>query len=191
MGRLLAILLTALVVFALGLLQQARQHPPRLLSSDGSAGADFTSTVAGLIDDARERVWVMVYVMRSSGDADDPVRHLITALERAHQRGCDVRVVLDASKKWRSDEIDQKHVDASALLTSLGIPVLVDDLKTRSHSKVVLIDHDLAVIGSHNWTFSALRLNRELSLVVQDARIVADAAGMFLATPGFTEIGGP
>jgi len=184
--RLVAVLLLLAAVLALGWTQQARQRPARVLLSSVDAREigvdDYAGTLIRLVDRARERVWVMMYVARLD---DGPGAGIAEALVRAHRRGVDVRVVLDRSIAWGTDEIDPKHREPAGLLRSQGIAVVVDDLARRSHAKLVLIDDAISITGSHNWTRSALTTNHEASVLAHDPHLVSRFEPMFFEVPGF------
>jgi phosphatidylserine/phosphatidylglycerophosphate/cardiolipin synthase-like enzyme len=151
-----------------------------LLLNQSAARHDYVTTVAQLCDGAERRIWIMMYVVRSSSeDPADPVRILLHKLQAAQQRGVEVALVLDASKAFGSDELDSKHTEAAALCATYNIPVIIDDLERRSHAKVVLLDDHAVVIGSHNWTTPALRFNREASVVIYDQATIKEAEGLF------------
>ncbi|MHC5067879.1 MAG: phospholipase D-like domain-containing protein [Planctomycetota bacterium] len=140
-----------------------------------------------LIDNAGERIWLMDFVMHL-GDDDDPshpVQHLCHRLAAAHARGVDVRVVIDIGKEWGTDRISPKHERAHAFLSKLGVPVFLDEIDRTSHSKVLLIDDHSAIVGSHNWTRSAMLRNRETSVLLHDPVCITDLETLFTDLPNF------
>ncbi|TVR12464.1 MAG: hypothetical protein EA401_08975 [Planctomycetota bacterium] len=184
--RVLLLACLSCAVLFLGWCQQAWQQPPRLLHNN-SGEDNFVATVERAIDEAGSRVWVMLFVLRQENQGSGPVTRLVQALARAKDRGVDVQVVLDQSMRWDSDEIERKHFAAQEWLSHLGVPVLIDSLEQRTHAKTLLIDHDTIIVGSHNWTFSALSRNVELSLKLRSRRLAQQTAEHFHATPGWQE----
>ena len=63
--------------------------------------------------------------------------------------------------------------------------VVLDEEKTTTHAKIVIIDGRTAVVGSHNWTGSALSRNREASLLIDDRPVIAEIENLLLGVPGF------
>lgn len=182
MKRAIILVVLLLLVLLLGWWQQPWQTAPRLLHSQGGTD-DFVSTLEQRFDQAEERIWVMLYVLRQENSGQGPVSRLVSALARARQRGVDVRVVLDQSIRWGSDELDPKHLHAAAWLESHDIPVIIDSLEQRTHAKAILIDSSWLIIGSHNWTFSALARNLELSILIECPRLAAALAEQFRLVP--------
>jgi phosphatidylserine/phosphatidylglycerophosphate/cardiolipin synthase-like enzyme len=91
---------------------------------------------------------------------------LVGALVRAHQRGVQVHVILDANA--------QSHhppVSAVARLVAARIAVSLDAQHTWAHDKVMILDGEIVITGSYNWTVAAEQDNGENLLVIQDPRL--------------------
>jgi phosphatidylserine/phosphatidylglycerophosphate/cardiolipin synthase-like enzyme len=182
--RLLLILLLVFGVIVLGVFAQARREPPRLLGSHGRPGsADYHTSALRLIAGARRHVSVVLYVARLDGDG--PVMHLIQALGEAARRGVVVRVVLDRGRDWRSGEPDPKHLEVAERLRRGGVRVVLDEDGRTTHAKVLVVDDRRVVVGSHNWTRSALTTNREWSLLIDDPAIAAQIQAELATLPGW------
>jgi phosphatidylserine/phosphatidylglycerophosphate/cardiolipin synthase-like enzyme len=182
--RVLLIVALILITMLLGAFAQARREPARLLGSHGRAGLDdYHTTAIRLIEGARTRVTVAVFVMRL--DDDGPVEHLLRALSAAARRGVDVRVVLDRGRDWRTGESDLKHQEAGEQLVRSGVRVVLDEDERTTHAKVLVIDDRHVVVGSHNWTRSALVANREWSLLIDDPLIARQIQDELATLPGW------
>ena len=175
-------------ILVLGFFQPQRQQAARLLHSDAGP-QNFVQQTLYQIQQAEKRIWVMLYVLRREQSGTGPVTQLIEALVEAQQRGVDVRIVLDQSKRWKSDEIEGKNSDSVDWLNDLGLPVLLDDLSRRTHAKSVIIDDQWVIIGSHNWTMSALAYNVELSVLINDTAMVELVETEFQQIPGWLHSG--
>jgi phosphatidylserine/phosphatidylglycerophosphate/cardiolipin synthase-like enzyme len=91
---------------------------------------------------------------------------LANALRRAKDRGVEVRVISDDAN------LEMLGSDVRELLT-YGIPVKVDaDLKSHMHNKFVLIDDNVLMTGSFNWTVQAVKKNQENLAAVEDPVLV-------------------
>ena len=182
--RLLVIVVLALAAIVLGAFAQMRREPPRLLGSHGRPGIeDYHTTALRLIAAARERVTVALYVARL--DADGPVEHLMAALSTTARRGVPVRVVLDRGRDWRTGEIELKHQEVAARLERSGVRVVLDEAERTTHAKVLVVDDRYVVVGSHNWTRSALTANREWSLLIDDREVAAHIQAELSTIPGW------
>ena len=121
-------------------------------------GADCASVVAGAIDAARERVWLMGYGFSE--------RSILNALGAARRRGVDVRVILDRSN-------DDGRYSGATYMAKIGVPVLIDRSVRIAHNKLILIDRDTIVMGSLNWTKAGNTKNAENVHVLRGARDLA------------------
>ena len=48
-----------------------------------------------------------------------------------------------------------------------------------THAKLMIIDSGIVVVGSHNWTYSALAENNETSIVINSSDINSDETVYF------------
>ena len=182
--RTMVLTVFALSVFLLGALSYARQQPPRLLGSHGRPGIeDYHTAALRLIAGAQHRVTIAIYVVRV--DEDGPVDHVFRALGDAVQRGVDVRVVLDRGKDWRTGAPDTKHVEPAQRLAKLGVRVVLDEEDRTTHAKVLVVDDRHVIVGSHNWTRSALAANREWSVQIDDQEIARQFQTELSSLPGW------
>jgi phosphatidylserine/phosphatidylglycerophosphate/cardiolipin synthase-like enzyme len=90
------------------------------------------------------------------GDATAAVTE---ALVEAAARGVRVRVLLD-------DEVDANE-DAVADLVARGVEARRDEVSTTLHAKMAAADGTLAIVGSTNWSDSAIERNRECNLLLR------------------------
>jgi len=190
LGRLLAALALALAVLVMGLASGARQRPIEMLLTDGNPYV-YLRAVERRMALARTRVWVVMFVVRLDGDPnvappDDPVAALLRALAAAAGRGVDVRVCLDYGRDRATGAPENKHTAAATWLAAHGVRVVLDELDRTTHAKVVLVDDRWVVLGSHNWTRSAIVSNREVSLLFDDPALAATLArDLFARLPGW------
>ena len=114
-----------------------------------------------LIRGAKESIEIAIY----SFTDDD----LGEAVVEAYRRGVRVRVIMDTSQpKARGGEYRR--------LIEAGIPVLVERLSGLMHHKFMVVDREVVVTGSYNWSAAADDRNFENAIVVRDPEV----AGEFL-----------
>lgn len=110
-------------------------NPESPLASQKTGGPD--GPLAEAIDSAKLTVDVAIYSLSLNSIRD--------ALLRAHDRGVQVRIVMESDNLDRSDP--QKLKDA-------GIPILGDRREGLMHDKFVVIDNSEVWMGSMNFTDS-------------------------------------
>ncbi len=127
--------------------------------SDGDRVAD---RVIAAINHTQKSLHIAIY------DLTQP--EIIAAIEAAHRRGVDVRIVADARQSR------EPHSEIP-YLRSRGIPVRLSGgyrgNRSIMHNKFAVFDGRLAETGSFNWTTSAEGYNFENAIFLSDAAVVA------------------
>ena len=155
--------------------------------------------MAAAIREAREYVHVEFYILKSDEATDDFFR----ALEEASARGVVVRVLLDhwanLVKPYHRSTL--RRLDAMGAEWRFALPV--QPLKgrwqrpdLRNHRKILVIDGDVAFLGSQNITHASYNLKanvrrglRWVDLMVRlDGPIVSSVNAVFLSD-WFSEVG--
>ena len=137
---------------------EAIAFAPNSSSKLGFGDCDCTNTVVDVLSSAKKTVIVQAYNFTSEDIAK--------ALIAAHKRGVDVQIVGDRSVPTERSSQGQACVDA-------GIKVLIDKKHHIAHNKVIVVDGDVVITGSFNWTESAENNNAENLLVIRSDKIAA------------------
>ncbi|MFC2968486.1 cardiolipin synthase [Acidimangrovimonas pyrenivorans] len=132
------------------------------------------------IEAARERIWIASPYFVPDAD-------ILTALKLAALRGVDVRLLVPEK--------------ADHLLVWLAAYAYFDEVRTAGvrlyryapgflHQKVLLVDDDMASVGTHNLDNRSCRLNFEISALIFDKAFAEEVAAMLQrdlgAAPEFT-----
>ena len=88
------------------------------------------------------------------------------ALVEASGRGVTVRAVLDGKTNGPRKG---RNYSAATFLMNAGVPVRLDYTVAIAHNKVMVIDGNLVITGSFNFTQAAEKSNAENLLVIRDA----------------------
>jgi len=125
----------------------------------------YYPAVLKLIQEAEHSVRICLYQVtfydEYPGSASN---NLIDALCEASRRGVEVTAVLDRSA-WRGDH-DEKNGKAARMLAEAGVSVYLDPDPIQSHQKLAIIDRDVVVVASTNWSHYALEKNKEVGVVL-------------------------
>jgi phosphatidylserine/phosphatidylglycerophosphate/cardiolipin synthase-like enzyme len=116
-------------------------------------GGNCTDAIVDALDNAKRTVLVQAYSFTSAPIAK--------ALLDAHKRGVQVHVILDKSQR------SEKYSSAD-FLANQGVPTMIDANHAISHNKVMVIDGELVITGSFNFTKAAQQKNAENLLIIRD-----------------------
>jgi phosphatidylserine/phosphatidylglycerophosphate/cardiolipin synthase-like enzyme len=119
-------------------------------------GGNCTQKIVSAIAAAKQQILVQAYSFTSAPIAK--------ALMLAHQRGIDVRVILDKSQKT------QRYM-SSTFLSNQGIPTWIDYKVAIAHNKVMVLDNETVITGSFNFTNAAQNKNAENLLILHNTEL--------------------
>ncbi len=115
-----------------------------------------TSAIVKGLSKAETSVLVQAYLFTSA--------EIGKALLDVHKRGVKVKVILDKSQR------NSKYAPAD-FFANAGIPTLIDAAHSIAHNKVMVIDGEIVITGSFNFTKSAEENNAENLLVIHDREL--------------------
>lgn len=126
-------------------------------------GEDYVS----LVDGARESIEVQLFQFSYSP--------LVDALVEAKARGVRVRVILEP--RLGSPNSNLKTME---LLRAGGVDARWARLDfDKTHSKFAVVDGKKVVVGSNNWSYHAMELNREAAVIIVDERVAREFLEIF------------
>jgi len=117
-----------------------------------SPNGGCTAAIIDTINKAKSEVLVQAYIFTS-----EPIAK---ALLGAHKKGVKVFVILDKSQK-------KDGYSSATFFANQGIPAFIDSYHARAHDKVMIIDKEIVITGSFNFSKSAETHNSENVLIIQ------------------------
>jgi phosphatidylserine/phosphatidylglycerophosphate/cardiolipin synthase-like enzyme len=120
-----------------------------------------TEAVVRELNAAKTSVLVQAYSFTSASIAK--------ALLESHKRGVKLQVIVDKSQRT------EKYSEAD-FLVNVGIPVQIDAKHAIAHNKIMVIDGQVVVTGSFNFTKNAEENNAENLLVIRSPELAAKYA---------------
>lgn len=129
---------------------------------------EFLKKLVTEIDNASEKVLVEVYIFTE--------RDLRDALIRAHERGVEVKIILE-NNPYRAPYLNDDHYE---LFLENGLDVKWSDPLNYSlnHAKLLIID-EKAYISTGNFSYSTFTKNRDLFIEIWEVEIVAKLDELF------------
>lgn len=143
---------------------------------------DYYDYLIEELPNAKNRIWISLFKVEIKSNPDDKVMELINLLIKCKKAGIDIRVIIAASNSHPTLLISQ--ISSYNYFDTKRIPVKFYNLSGRriqnSHSKYILIDNDITVLGTHNWSTNSLFHNIEDSICIKSSEMNTQLAGEFL-----------
>jgi phosphatidylserine/phosphatidylglycerophosphate/cardiolipin synthase-like enzyme len=116
-------------------------------------GGNCTDGIVQALGNAKRTILVQAYSFTSA--------RIAKALLDAHKRGVQVQVILDKSQRT-------EQYSSADFLANQGVPTMIDANHAISHNKVIVIDGEVVITGSFNFTKAAQEKNAENLLIIHD-----------------------
>jgi len=118
-----------------------------------SPNGGCTNAIVDALSKAESEVLVQAYSFTS--------KSLAKALVDDLKRGIHVEIILDKSNKY----------NAGDFMAHAGIPTYIDSAHAIAHNKVIIIDREVVITGSFNFTKAAEEHNAENLLIIHSKEL--------------------
>jgi len=130
-------------------------------------GRQFPKTVIPLIESAKKTIDIIVFDWRwYPQDPGAAVQLFNQSIVRAVRRGVKVRAIANSNEIVKT--LKSVGVEAKRLISVNLV-----------HAKLMIIDSEKIIIGSHNYTQSAFQMNYEISVVLDKPENISDFFSFF------------
>ena len=132
---------------------------------------NYARHVLTLLESAQHSIWLQnQYInLNPQGELPEFTELLSALLERA-QAGLDVRII--CRDLMKAEKLD--------LLVAIGFDPKMFRFLKNTHTKIIIVDGERTVIGSHNWSNEGVVSNRDASLLFFDQGISKYCGEIFL-----------
>ena len=118
---------------------------------------NYASFVLPLINSARRSFYMQTQYIHPS---DDPtLTALVEAVRRKIADGLDVRLILSQYEK----------LDWLELLQEAGVDLSAVRIQANVHNKGMVVDSEVVVVSSQNWSGQGVTTNRDAGLIIYNA----------------------
>ena len=140
--------------------------------------AKYFQVANKIIREARSSIQIMMFEMGYYDKyPNTPSNLLIKELIDAKKRGVKVEVILEA--KEGRDRTTERNRQTGKILSDGGVEVVYDSLFKTTHAKWMVVDGQLALVGSTNWTYYALTNNNEVSVLIRSKQVAKELIDYF------------
>ena len=152
-----AILIALIIVSSIYFIFIPKNNPELIISPDGSE-EKFIS----LINSANDSIYIENYYFTNE--------KIALSLIAAKNRGVKVYTLIE-----NNEGVDKIY----KLLNENNISIKIDKREILIHSKFIVIDKKIVVVGSHNLTKTAMEENREVSIIIENEEIAKKLIELF------------
>ena len=118
-----------------------------------------------VIDEAQSEIFMSIFSFKAGVHKNSYPDIVLAHLARAVKRGIKVIVILE-NTGGHDYKLDAENQQTKQLLEEKGVKVYFDSLLQTTHTKLIVIDERLVLLGSHNLTQAALKYNNEISILL-------------------------
>lgn len=134
--------------------------------------SDYPKVVVPLVTEARSKIEILMYEWKWYGHSSaGGVQKLNLALVAAARRGVKIRVLMNSESMGHA--ITKINGRTMSFLQRYGMEVKMGQFGGVVHAKMMIIDDDWLILGSHNYSMSAFSRNQEASIAVKGREEIA------------------
>jgi len=123
-----------------------------------------------MIQEAKHSIQVMMFEMGYyDRNPNTPSNLLIKELINAKKRGVKVEVMLEVREG--EDRTAKRNRHTGKILSEGKVVVIYDSPSKTTHTKLMVVDGKLTLLGSTNWTYYALTSNNEASVLIRSQEV--------------------
>lgn len=129
---------------------------------------EYLPVLLETIRGANRSIDIEMYLIRPGNSDGHPVNVIVSELAAARRRGVQVSILMDS-------HFESDNLTAADRFKSSGVwDVRFDRAEVTNHTKLVIIDDETVILGSQNWTLSALAASNESAVMVRSADVVTE-----------------
>jgi PLD-like domain len=132
---------------------------------------NYVDCILPLINSATASFFMQTqYIHPSDREGDEKMAALVEAVAKKMKDGLDVRLIMS----------QYETLDKLELLQSAGIDLSRVRLQANVHNKGMIVDGNVVVVGSQNWSADGVIRNRDATLIIYNADAAAYWNQIFL-----------
>lgn len=123
-------------------------------------GKEFPNKVIPLIQQSKKSIDIIVYDWRWYPDQiGSIIQKFNNAIVIEARKGKKIRAIVNSPQILSI--LKENHIEAKKI-----------DSYRKVHVKLMIIDDEIAILGSHNYSLSAFTLNYEISVIIHNKEVV-------------------
>lgn len=139
---------------------------------------NYFPTAQKIMQEAKSSIRVMMFEMAYYEKHPITLSNLlIKELIAGRKRGIKVEVILEV--KDNKDRATLRNLQSGKILAAGGVEVIYDSPLRTMHAKCLIVDEEVILIGSTNWTYYALTNNNEVSILLRSPKLARELINYF------------
>lgn len=128
---------------------------------------DYRKMLVQALSGARREIRIMQYrIQRKLGRGQTEDNLFLDTIKERVSKGVKVWLIIDYYP--RTGMAYKENLYTALILMDNGVYARYLKSSRVCHSKVVIVDQEIVIAGSHNWTTNSLRRNSEVSIMIKD-----------------------
>jgi phosphatidylserine/phosphatidylglycerophosphate/cardiolipin synthase-like enzyme len=139
---------------------------------------DFPKIVIPIIKAAKSSIDILVYEWKWYGyQAASAIQQFNLEITSAARRGVKVRVIMNI--EHYSHPLTKINTRTERVLKQAGCEVIMARVGGRTHAKMIIVDKNILILGSHNFCKSSFSTNAEVSITLADCPVIEEYCRYF------------
>jgi len=124
------------------------------------------------LKDAKDTIYIVMFLASYYPEyPESPTNLFLRELIEAKKRGVKVEAIFNQSDRDFSSNSVVENLKTARYLTLNNINVYFSPPDITTHSKMIVIDRRYVVVGSANWSYSAMEKNNEASVIIDSPEL--------------------
>ncbi|MCX8082137.1 MAG: phospholipase D-like domain-containing protein [bacterium] len=133
---------------------------------------DYQRLLLPRLKEARYSVYIIMFLASYYPEySDSPTNIFLKELIEAKKRGVKIEIIFNQSDKDYSSHATVENLKTARYLSNNGISVYFSPPDRTTHSKMLVIDRKYVIVGSANWSYSAMEKNNETSVIIYSPKL--------------------
>jgi phosphatidylserine/phosphatidylglycerophosphate/cardiolipin synthase-like enzyme len=140
---------------------------------------DYFPALIKVIDDAQDEIFISIFSFKVGVHKNSYPDQVLLHLSQAVRRGVKVKIILENTGN-RDQKLDEQSHRTKNTLEEKGVKVYLDSPRRTTHTKLIVIDQKIVLLGSHNLTSAALKYNNEVSILLENPALAKSSRDYML-----------
>lgn len=136
---------------------------------------EYYPVVHSLIKEAKKSIHIVMFEFFYYPEYPESYINILSDdIVKAKQGGVDVKIIVEGGEDFLGDNFRKKVMKVVPYFKENGVSIRFDPVGVTTHSKLLIVDGEVVVIGSTNWTYYAFDKNYETNVLIKSKSVASD-----------------